>query len=217
MNREEKYETQDQQKHGVRSLHPRAAIGLTGLQSGPPSKICPYPVVTTIERPAGAPLLNIVEPLCGQREWRFVVALLWGKSRSGAPREKPRAGRSHLYLVPKTRRTGSLLDALSEAGYEHGPREPKPQVSPEVIAQRIAQREGDEARELAQRYAPGKKAGPNLPDYWKSARRARWRDALHSVVAWTATIVIVAAIVAAAAHVLVGPALRGDPPFVARE
>jgi hypothetical protein len=139
---------------------------------------------------------------------------LWRKA-SSAPvtREKPKGGRPHLYLVPKERRSGSLRDALIAAGHDPGPVPVTPVVQPEVVA---AQLEGKQARELAQRYAPDR-TGPTLPAYWKSARRERWREGLRNLSAWVATIFVVGAIIAVAANVLVGPALRGERPFVARQ
>jgi hypothetical protein len=84
------------------------------------------------------------------------------------------------------------------------------------VAENLAQLEGKEARELAQRYAPDRTA-PALPAYWKSARRECWRGRLRDGIAWAATMIIVGGIIAAAAYVLVGPALRGEKPFVAQQ
>lgn len=142
---------------------------------------------------------------------------MWSKSVSStdAPKNSDRA-RPHLYLVPKEPRTGSLRDALLAAGLDPGPATPKPAETPEVAAARIAQQEGRQVREMAQRYAP-ERTGPALPDYWKSARRERWRGRFRDGVAWMATVLVIGSILAGAAIVLVGPALRGEKPFVAQQ
>lgn len=80
----------------------------------------------------------------------------------------------------------------------------------------MAQIEGQQARQLAQRYAPDR-TGPALPDYWKTARRERRRVRLRDGVAWIATMIIVGGIMAVAAQVLLGPALNGEKPFIARQ
>lgn len=142
---------------------------------------------------------------------------MWSKARSTAAEPQKSAGaRPHLYLVPKIRRSGSLRDALLAAGHDPGPALEKPVDPPEVVAERLAQLEGKQVREMAQRYAPDRMA-PSLPPYWKSARRQRWRGRLRDGVAWMATMIIVGGIIAAAAGVLVGPALRGEKPFVAQQ
>jgi hypothetical protein len=140
---------------------------------------------------------------------------LWRKARSndGVEPQKAADARPHLYLVPKERRSGSLRDALRAAGHDPGPAPVKPVVPPEVIA---AQLEGKEARELAQRYAPDR-TGPSLPPYWKSARRQRRHGRLRDGVAWIATVLVIGIIIAGTAIVLVGPALRGEKPFVAQQ
>jgi hypothetical protein len=69
---------------------------------------------------------------------------------------------------------------------------------------------------MAQRYAPDR-TGPALPAYWKRARRERWRGRFRDALAWTATVFIIGSIIAGAAIVLVGPALRGEKPFVAQQ
>lgn len=141
---------------------------------------------------------------------------LWGKARSTEGAVPRKAARPHLYVVPKERRSGSLRDALLAAGHDPGPAPVEPVVPPEVIAERLAQIEGKQVREMAQRYAPDR-TGPALPPYWKSARRERRRGRLRDAVAWIATVFIIGSIIAGAAIVLVGPALRGEKPFVAQQ
>ena len=137
----------------------------------------------------------------------------WGKAKSTEGDESHKA-RPHLYLVPnEPRSTGSLRDALLAAGLDPGPAPVKPVVPPEVIE---AQLEGKQARELAQRYAPDR-TSPALPAYWKTARRERRRGRLREGFAWLATMIIVGIIIAGAAIVLVGPALRGEKPFIAQQ
>ena len=138
---------------------------------------------------------------------------LWGKAKSTEGAAPQKAARPHLYVVPQERRSATLRDALSAAGHDPGPAPVKPVVPPEVIE---AQLEGKQARELAQRYAPDR-TGPTLPPYWKSARRERWQGRLRDGMAWIATVLVIGIIIAGAAIVLVGPALRGEKPFVAQQ
>ncbi len=138
---------------------------------------------------------------------------LWSKAKSSEGTAQHKAERPHLYLVPKEPRGGSLRDALLAAGLDPGPAPEKPVVPPEVIE---AQLEGKRARELAQRYAPDR-TGPALPAYWRTARRDRWRGRLREGIAWLATVFVIGCIIAGAAIVLVGPALRGEKPFIARQ
>lgn len=142
---------------------------------------------------------------------------LWSKANSaseGSPQSK--GSRPHLYVVPNERRSGSLRDALNAAGHDTGPPPEKPVLSPEVAEAKLAQLEGFQARQLAQRYAPDR-TEPTLPAYWKSARRERRRVRLRDGVAWIATMIIIGGIMAVAAQVLVGPALNGEKPFVAQQ
>lgn len=139
---------------------------------------------------------------------------LWSKAKSTEGSAPQKASRPHLYLVPKEpRASGSLRDALLAAGLDPGPAPAKPVVPPEVIE---AQLEGERARELAQRYAPDR-TGPALPAYWKSARRERRRGRLREAIAWLATVFVIGGIIAGAAIALVGPALRGEKPFIAQQ
>jgi hypothetical protein len=85
-----------------------------------------------------------------------------------------------------------------------------------MVAAKLAQIEGFQARQLAQRYAPDK-SDTTLPPYWKTARRERRRVRLRDAFAWFATLIIVGGIIGLAAQVLVGPALNGEKPFVARQ
>jgi hypothetical protein len=117
--------------------------------------------------------------------------LLWKKDRAAASgrRAPDPAGRQNQRPTGHPTRE-SLLATLEQAGFGADTDD-----FPRIL-------KGVEARRQVTRAAG--KAGP--PAWLATARRKRWRSRLRQVAAWLATVLIVSAIVAVAAHFLLeGP------------